>query len=137
MSDHDQPPRSSLTAEDLELLATADEELKKRTSKFSFDIDRFTSRIWTGERWQQLLQAHLYYDHVITQIFVEALPKPDALNVSRMSFSQKLQFISALGLLPAPLVSPIDSVNNLRNKIAHDLSFELSPKLPFCRDASI
>ncbi|TMJ92478.1 MAG: hypothetical protein E6G77_25420 [Alphaproteobacteria bacterium] len=81
-----------LTAEELELLATPTEELKRRTEVFSFDYDRFKKRIEIGEHWQQLLQAHLYFDHVITQLLSEALVNPDAVNVSRMSFSRKLQF---------------------------------------------
>jgi len=118
--------RPPLTAEDLELLATPTEELEKRTHVFSFDRDRFEERIASGENWQQLLQAHLYYDHVITQLLTEALVNPDAVNVVRMSFSQKLQFLSALGLLGPDIVSPIEFINGLRNKIAHDLNFEIS-----------
>jgi hypothetical protein len=131
MSDGSSRPRIErppLTAEDLALLATPAEELKERTHVFSFDRDRFEKRIASGENWQQLLQAHLYYDHVITQLLTEALVKPEDVKVSRMSFSQKLQFLSALGLLRPEFVSPIEFVNGLRNKISHDLSFEISDK---------
>ncbi len=117
-----------LTAEELELLATPTEELKRRTEVFSFDYDRFKKRIEIGEHWQQLLQAHLYFDHVITQLLSEALVNPDAVNVSRMSFSRKLQFILALDLLTPELVSSVEFINGLRNKIAHDLDFEISDK---------
>jgi hypothetical protein len=95
-SDHPQ-----LTQYELELLATPTEELKQRTSVFSFERDRFEARISTGEHWQQLLQAHLYLDHVITQILSEALDNPDAVSLNRMGFAQKCQFILALNLLPA------------------------------------
>jgi hypothetical protein len=112
----------------LELLATPTEELQRRTEVFSFDQDRFKKRIATGEHWQQLLQAHLYFDHVITQLLSEELVNPDAVNVSRMSFSQKMQFITALDLLSPELVSSVEFMNGLRNKIAHDLNFEISDK---------
>ena len=121
----DRPP---LTQFELELLATPTEELKQRTSVFSFDRDRFEARISTGEHWQQLLQAHLYYDHVITQLLSDALDNPDAVSLNRMGFAQKCQFILALNLLPAPLVSTVEAINGLRNKIAHDLNFEISDK---------
>jgi len=111
----DRPP---LTQFELELLATPTEELKQRTSVFSFDRDRFEARISTGEHWQQLLQAHLYYDHVITQLLSDALDNPDAVSLNRL----------ALNLLPAPLVSTVEAINGLRNKIAHDLNFEISDK---------
>jgi hypothetical protein len=121
-------PRPPLTAEDLALLATPDAELRKRVQIFSFDQERFKARISTGDRWQQLLQAHLYFDHVITQLLVEALAKPDAIGAGRMSFLQKLQLIEALGLLPTELVPTVVFINGLRNKIAHDLNFEISDK---------
>lgn len=123
--DIDRPP---ITAEDLALIATPDAELRKRTEIHSFDDERFKARISTGDRWQQLLQAHLYFDHVITQLLVEALAKPDAIDASRMSFIQKVQLIEALGLLRADLAPAIVFMNGLRNKIAHDLNFEISDK---------
>jgi hypothetical protein len=115
-----------ITPEEFELLATPNEELKKRASEFSFDHDRFSKRISSGERWQQLLQAHLYYDHVLTQILVDELAQPDAIDLRRMGFANKLQLISAMNLLPSEVVSPIEFINGIRNKIAHDLDFEIS-----------
>jgi hypothetical protein len=121
-----EPP--PITAEDLELIATPDAELRKRVELFSFDREQFSVRISTGDRWQQLIQAHLYFDHAITLLLVEEFANPDAINTTRMSFIQKLQLVQALGLLPADLVSVIEFINNLRNKIAHDLNFEISDK---------
>jgi hypothetical protein len=43
-----------------------------------------------------------------------------------MGFAQKLQLISAHGLAPSDLVSAIAFMNGLRNKIAHDLNFEIT-----------
>ena len=121
--------RDPLTPEELDLLATPDEELRNWTKTFSFDRERFNARISSGERWQQLLQAHLYFDHVITQLLVDdALANPDVINAQRMGFVQKLQLIQALGLLNSDLVPPVEFINGLRNKIAHDLSFEISDK---------
>jgi hypothetical protein len=120
--------RPPITPEDLELLATPDAEMHKRVETFSFSIEQFEARVATGERWQQLIQAHLYFDHVITQLLVEALANPDAINASRMGFIQKLQLIQALGLLSSELASPVEFINGLRNKIAHDLNFEIGDK---------
>ncbi|WP_315765658.1 MULTISPECIES: hypothetical protein [unclassified Bradyrhizobium] len=120
--------RPPITEYDRELLATSDEELRKQTQVFCFDRARFESRISAGERWQQLLQAHLYFDHVITKTLEDALKNPDAINMRRNSFSQKLQLISAMGLLPAELISPVEFINGLRNRIAHDLDFEIDDK---------
>jgi hypothetical protein len=54
-----------------------DAELRKRVEVFSFDDEQLKARISTGERWQQLLQAHLYFDHVITRLLVDELANPD------------------------------------------------------------
>jgi hypothetical protein len=115
-----------LTPEDLELLATPDEELAHKVSDLCFDYEQFTCRVFKGDRWQQLLQAHLYFDHVITRMLEEALPNPDAIKLRRTSFSQKVQLISAMDLLPSSLIPPVEFINGLRNKIAHELNFEIS-----------
>ena len=77
-SDMKRPP---LTDDDLELLATPNAELQKKTATFSFDAEKFTERVFDGQRWQQLLQAHLYYDHVITRILSDALTNADAVDL--------------------------------------------------------
>jgi hypothetical protein len=131
MSDEESRPESEpqpLTADDLELLATPTEELEKRINVFSFDEKRFTSRISSGVKWQQLLQAHLYYDHVLARLLSDALQNPDAINVKRLGFAQKLQFISALSLLNPGIISAVGFINNLRIKMAHELDFEIDDK---------
>jgi hypothetical protein len=120
MSEAKRPP---LTEEELELLATPNQDIRTKVSQFCFDPDKFTDRIFAGERWRQLLQAHLYFDHVITRTLTDALSNPDALNLRRTGFYQKLQLIAAMDLLPASLTSVIEFINALRNKIAHDLDF--------------
>jgi hypothetical protein len=119
------PPLSKV---ERELLATPDVDLIKGAKVDSFDTQKFLARVNQGEQWQQLLQMHLYYDHVVTQTLAEAFPNPDAANLRRMGFSQKLQLVSAMQLYPQWLIPPIEFVNNLRNKIAHDLEFEITDK---------
>jgi hypothetical protein len=115
-----------LTPEDLDLLATPDEELAGKVSGLCFDYEQFTGRVFKGDRWQQLLQAHLYFDHVITRMLEEALPNPDAMKLRRTTFSQKVQLLCAMDLLPSSLIPPVEYINGLRNKIAHRLDFEIS-----------
>jgi hypothetical protein len=116
----------SLTPEDLDLLATPDDELAGKVSGLCFDYEQFTGRVFKGDRWQQLLQAHLYFDHVITRMLEEALPNPDAMKLRRTTFSQKVQLLCAMDLLPSSLIPPVEYINGLRNKIAHRLDFEIS-----------
>jgi hypothetical protein len=41
-------------------------------------------------------------------------------------FANKLQLIAAMSLLTSDIISPIGFINNIRNKIARDLSCEIS-----------
>ncbi len=117
---------SRLSDEEKALYERADEDLLKEAGVYSFDLEQFWKRVRGRPRGQQLLQAHLYFDHVLTQLLSEALVDPDAVNMRGMGFAQKLNLIQAMGLLPGELVISIEKINSLRNKIAHDLNFELS-----------
>ncbi len=116
----------SPSSEELELLATSDEDILKRHQTFCFDRGDFYKRVQSGDRWQQLIQAHLYFEHVVAQILSEALAKPEAISLSRMGFGQRLDLVLAMALLPDELVTPIRRISGLRNKIAHDLKFEVA-----------
>jgi hypothetical protein len=116
----------SPSSEELELLSTSDEEIRNRHQSFCFHLGDFTKRISSGDRWQQLIQAHLYFEHVVAQILTEALAKPEAISLSRMGFGQRLDLVVTMALLPDEVVTPIRKLSSLRNKIAHDLTFEVS-----------
>jgi len=45
-----------------------------------------------------------------------------------MSFHQKLRLVRALGLITSELMHTVEFINGLRNKISHDLNFEISEK---------
>jgi len=115
-----------LSAEDLELVNTSDDELWKRSSVFSFDLQECQARVTRGEKWHQLIQAHLYLEHVLTMLMTDALADPGAIGASRMAFAQKLNMIRAMGLLSVENVSTLIKINKLRNKIAHDLTFSIT-----------
>lgn len=115
-----------LTPAQIELLGRTRSELELEANQFSFDVDAFQTRIEQGEDWHKIIQAHLYLDHAITRALSEALANPDAIRLSRMGFAQKLELIEALALLPDELISAATAVNRLRNRVAHELHFELS-----------
>lgn len=112
--------------EELKLLSTPNEVIVEVHQVFCFDREDFAKRIRSGDRWQQLIQAHLYFEHVVAQLLKEALAKPEAISMARMSFNQSLDLVVAMALLPNELVSPIRKISGLRNKIAHDLTFEIT-----------
>lgn len=121
-------PDAPITAEDLALLETPDEELYKRAYVFSFDVKKTVKRIERRRKWEQVIQAHLHLDHVVTQMLVEGLHRPDAINVKRLGFVQKLELLDALGLIEQPFIPALRCINDLRNKVAHDLDYKITPK---------
>lgn len=114
-----------ITDDDLKLLATPDSEIMKASQNFCFDFDTFTAKIGSGERWQQLMQCHLYFEHVIDHMLREALPFPEEISLSRMGFRQRLDLVRALDLLPKELVGAIKRITKMRNDVAHKLDFEI------------
>ncbi len=110
--------------EEIALLATPTSQLIEQTGVMSFDLDRLVTRL-KGEQWQQVLQAHLYFDHVITALLTEELKNPTAIDVKRMGFAQKLQLVHALALMAGELVPVVSHVNKIRNRIAHDLEAKI------------
>ena len=80
----------------------------------------------TAAHGTNVVQAHLYCDHIITLAISENVDNPRALNLDRLSFSQKLNLISALALMDGDFVVFLKKLNQIRNKISHDLDFELT-----------
>lgn len=118
--------RAPLTDEERSLLATPDKDLIAQTSEFSFARERLDQRLEIEDPSNLVLQLHLYFDHVITVLLVEALEKPSAINAKRLAFAQKTKLIEAMGLLSRELLKPIEKINEFRNKFAHDLNFSIS-----------
>lgn len=114
-----------ITEADLKLLATPDAEIIERSAEFCFDCDDFSAKIRTGERWQKLIQCHLYLEHVVDHLLRDAIPYPEEVLFSRMAFRQRLDLARALDLLPSDLVAAIRHITKMRNNVAHNLSFEI------------
>ncbi|NUB42952.1 hypothetical protein GEU84_001015 [Fertoebacter nigrum] len=115
-----------ISEDDLALLSMSDDEIAIKNSNFSFDFDEMHKRMFSGDRSYQLIQAHLYCEHIVLQMVREALPFPEEISVDRMGFAQRFQLVMALGLIDKKLAAPIKMINKLRNKVAHDLTFSVS-----------
>lgn len=117
----DKSPRA--TPEDIALVKKTDDEIRAEVSVFSFDIPTLKKRVRDDDPAQAFIQAHLYLDHVITSLLSEGVPFPRHLQLDRTGFTQKLQLVSALGLLHPVHIPPIKVINAIRNKIAHQLDY--------------
>jgi len=127
MREIENPSRPPLTDEDLDILATPTKDLYARASVPSFDDDKYRDRLKSVSEWQQIVQGHLYIDHVLSRTLSEALPNPDKIDIDRMGFASKMQLVAAMGLITDDIVGCFRSLNKLRNRIAHRLEYEISP----------
>lgn len=128
MEPKDQPVQKpwGLTEEELKILETPEEELERQGHVFCFSLKEFYERIKGGERWQQVMIAHLYLEHVTEQMLSEALVNPKSFNISRMSFSSRVELAFAMGLLPNDVKGPLNKITKIRNAVAHRLNFEVT-----------
>lgn len=120
----DYPP---LTDAEMKLAAASDAELFASVAELSFDRTRLVPRV-SGDDWQLVVQAHLYFDHIATQTLTENIPNPTALNWGRSSFAQKIDLLAALNLSPPTLITFLKKLNKVRNEIAHNLEYEVTEK---------
>jgi hypothetical protein len=74
-----------------------------------------------------ILKGHLLVEYLLDKIIEQKCKAPNKiLDDSRTySFSVKLQLVYSMGLLPDYLYENIVRINRLRNKLAHNLDFEL------------
>ncbi|MCL7408386.1 hypothetical protein [Marivivens donghaensis] len=92
----------------------------------SFSIPEFKKRMRQGEDWHKLVQAKIYLEFVALKFLEQELANPNEIRLSRMSFSSRLDLISALGLAPKNFIDAVRLVSKKRNNVAHDLEFELT-----------
>ena len=87
MSDDLERPKyvpEPLSDEERKLLATTVEELNRSVQNYCFDLEKYKLRTKMGEKWQQLLQSHLYYDHVISTFLNDKLANLEDIHASQI-----------------------------------------------------
>ncbi len=105
-----------------------EEEIKERAYAPSFDVNRMFKQVNIRSQWQALLRAHLYLDHIITEMLEDDMPKKGHVKSSQITFHHRLELACALGLIPEPAVPMLKKINGLRNELAHKLDFVVSRK---------
>ncbi|MBY6068056.1 hypothetical protein KUW17_14975 [Leisingera aquaemixtae] len=106
-------------------LDATEEDLRKVTEASCFNVKQIARRLRLRNRGSQVLTAHLALDHVL-EIFLEEqfLPNP-TVNLERMYFMQKANFLFSLGCLSRENLSWCRRLNSVRNGLAHRLNFEV------------
>ncbi|MDQ0496789.1 hypothetical protein [Paenibacillus brasilensis] len=79
-----------------------------------------------GENYFQIiLRAHLYIEFEMTEILKSKLMHPEERG-DKLNFSVTLKVLLAVGAIPLELKGPINFLNRIRNKYAHELDFQFS-----------
>lgn len=86
------------------------------------EIDLFLDHTRGRSVVEVLLRGHLWVEKHLISLLEADLEKPEALDLDRMTFSQKTKLADAFGLLHPDEVGTIRILNAMRNRLAHDLS---------------
>ncbi|UPJ48687.1 hypothetical protein IVB30_37635 [Bradyrhizobium sp. 200] len=106
---------------------TKQEEVEvAEANKLSFDFDVFDKELRTGDMLFMLIRAHLYLEHVLISMILEACKNPEEVSMRNINFPTKVELCIGLGLLRASWREPLLRINRMRNRVAHRLSFEFT-----------
>lgn len=89
--------------------------------KFANDINEETYL-------QIILKGHLYIENRLIELIKVKLVNPNAIKLNDLNFPTKINLANALGLIDNKKSKLLRNLNSIRNKLAHDLNFELSDK---------
>ena len=113
-----------LTAD--ERLASTQQKLDKTWGNLKIDIARYFEGTNTDDEMQSVLRSHLYIEHEITGLLETYLKEPEVILGRNFFFMNKINLATALGLIEKDERIIFLKINNLRNKFAHNLHFNLS-----------
>jgi hypothetical protein len=113
---------------DAELLQKSEAEITQAARNFAFDIREFEGKIRTGEDWNKVILSHLYIDHIVSNLLLQNLANPKAVEISRIGFEHRLNLADAMRLLPERAVGMARKINALRNGFAHNLKFAITAR---------
>lgn len=91
-----------------------------------FDLGDFFSRLEEAPDWGKILVAHIYLDHIVTEVLRASLLNADAYFQGHRPFSEKLNLCQALGCFADDFGKILAGINTARNRFAHKLVFEVS-----------
>jgi hypothetical protein len=91
---------------------------------------RFLDHVNAESEVEILLRAHLWIEGELGAAIEAALPRPEAIDIRRMRFAQKVDLVTALGLLDPPIPpvvrEQLTALNRLRNRLAHERDHDVN-----------
>lgn len=101
------------------------ENAKVKLEEFVEDINIFLEDTKGENPLQIILRGHLYIEHEIVSLLRLELKDPDFI-LKGLMFENKLKLAVALGIMPKESFSVYKRLNEIRNKYAHQLEYELT-----------
>ena len=89
-------------------------------------LDTFIEHLEAEDDLAALLRGYLYVEVGLTHDIQKRLSHPEALNVQRLRFPEKIDLAIALGAIRKEDKPPLIKLNSLRNKVAHNLQYNIS-----------
>jgi hypothetical protein len=108
-----------------DLTLQQDQEIES-AKKLSFDFEIFDKGMQTGDMLFMFIRAHLYLEHVLISMILEACKSPEEMSMRNINFPTKVELCIGLGLIRATWRKPLMRINTMRNRVAHRLSFEFT-----------
>jgi hypothetical protein len=87
---------------------------------------RFLKEIVGNDILGVIIRGHLFIESRLTHLIEQKLPEPGAIDLTRMNFHLKIDLAVAMGVLPYDLRPPLQVLNKLRNKLAHDVHKQIT-----------
>jgi hypothetical protein len=90
------------------------------------DMEQLLDHLSGGDEMLLTIRTHLYVETLLNEFLSVALKHPEFLDTDRIGFPLKVQLVASLGILPNWLMQICLSLNRVRNKMAHKLTFVIS-----------
>jgi hypothetical protein len=89
------------------------------------EVEQFLDAISREDNLGAIIRGHLHVESKLIQLIESALPEPGAIDLGRLQFPTKLELAVALGLITEDEKRGLAALNSLRNKLAHNVHYEL------------
>ncbi|MDX5813390.1 hypothetical protein [Bacillus cereus group sp. BfR-BA-02730] len=98
------------------------------SARIAEQVNEFSEATDGEDPLQVVLRGHLYVEYELERLLRKNMENPDSILTDRFMFMNKVNLAIALGLLPKSRKIAYKKLNDLRNKYAHRLRFEVEHK---------
>ncbi|MED4068577.1 hypothetical protein [Priestia megaterium] len=99
--------------------------INKAATDLHIAQDEFLSHVMHSDFLVVVIRGHLYVEHELNNLIKKTVKHASSYN-ERIIFSQKMQLAHALGCIDEEIHRVIDALNNVRNRYAHNIKYNLT-----------